>query len=128
MTNQVTLSEGGENEVLHPTIIGIRFCLAGECLGKLGSINGFLEKITHHPVEANHPRLVLVESAESIATVLKRNFKYTTINTIEWLLSDLPPSAAIVIASSISLCTDLRCSSKSLPAAFNHETGLVFLI
>jgi len=80
-----------------------------------------------------HPNIRInldgVEGAESIAAMLKRNLEHATINTLDgFALSDLPPSAAIVSASSMSLCTASGNSSKSLRAAFSHDMGLVFLM
>ncbi|MDD5277932.1 MAG: hypothetical protein PHR16_17905 [Methylovulum sp.] len=77
-----------------------------------------------------HPNIRInldgVEGTESIAAMLKRNLEHATLNG--FALSDLPPSAAIVSASSMSPCTASGNSSKSLRAAFSHDMGLVFFM
>ena len=97
------------------------------CLGRFYSCLGFFLKGVDHPyISAD---LDGIENTESIPFALQRNFEHAAVNALDGLaLSDLLPSAAIVSAASISLCTSSGKPSKSLRAALIREIGRVFLI
>jgi len=52
------------DEALYPPVMGIGFGFAGKCLGELGQVNGFLEKITRPPSQQDNPSVPC--SSESV--------------------------------------------------------------
>jgi hypothetical protein len=79
--------------------------------------------VDHPNIDANFES---IDRAKGITTMPQGDLEHAAVNSLEGL--DLPPSAAVVSASSMSLCTSPGNSSKSLRATLIHEIRLLSLI